>query len=116
MQRTNFKMENSNITMVRGDTVSFNFSVIDGNGQLMNLDSAHFTCKKNPTGQSYTFQKSFDDGIQFLDDCYVVRIAPEDTADVLAGQYYYDLQIGVGDDIFTILRGVLSIEQDVTTN
>ena len=43
-----------------------------------------------------------------------VRVAPFDTVEADAGRYFYDLQIGVDGDIFTVMRGVLEIEQDVT--
>jgi hypothetical protein len=114
MMRSNFKMEYQNITMTKGDTLSFNFSVTDQNGDLIVLDSAYFTCKKIATEDTTIFKKALGSGISLLDDCYVVRVAPEDTKNVLAGLYFYDLQIGVGEDIFTILKGVFDIEQDVT--
>ena len=112
--RTNFKMENKNITMVRGDTLSFNVEVTDANGDLIEVDSAYFTCKKLATDDVNVFKKALGSGISMLDNCYVVRVAPEDTRNVSAGQYFYDMQIGVGEDIFTILKGVLEIEQDVS--
>lgn len=112
--RSNLKMENKNITMVRGDTLSFNVEVTDAGGDLIEIDSAYFTCKKLSTDDSNVFQKALGSGISMLDDCYVVRVAPEDTRNVNAGQYFYDMQIGVGEDIFTILKGVLEIEQDVS--
>lgn len=112
--RSNFKMENKNITMTRGDTLSFNVEVTDGDGELIEVDSAYFTCKKLSTDESNIFRKALGSGITQFDDCFVVRVAPEDTRNVDAGQYFYDLQIGVGDDIFTIMKGVLEIEQDVS--
>lgn len=114
MTRSNFKMENKNITMTRGDTLSFNFEVTDGNGDLIEIDSANFTCKKLSTDDVNVFQKALGSGISLLEDYYVVRVAPEDTRNVSAGQYFYDLQVGVGEDIFTIIKGVLEIEQDVS--
>lgn len=112
--RTNFKMENKNITMTKGDTLAFNVEVTDQNGELIEFDSAYFTCKKMSTDDENIFQKSLGDGITFLDDCYVVRVAPEDTKYIEAGRYFYDMEIGVGDDIFTIIKGLLEIEQDVS--
>lgn len=112
--RTNFKMENKNITMTRGDTLSFNVEVMDQEENQINVDSAFFTCKKLGTEESNIFQKSLGAGITQLDDCLVVRVAPEDTREVQTGQYFYDLQLGVGSDIYTVMRGVLEIEQDVT--
>ena len=32
---------------------------------------------------------------------YKIRVAPDDTKTIETGNYYYDLQIGVNDDIFT---------------
>lgn len=110
--RTNFNMDESNITMVKGDTLSFGFK-IDGLGQ--SLSSAYFSCKSVPSGGYYTFRKTLGDGITNNGDgTYTVRVAPEDTENVQAGDYYYDLQIGVNGDKFTILLGLLTILQDVT--
>ena len=112
--RSNFRMENKNITMVRGDTLSFNVEVTDADGEIIEVDSAYFTCKKISTDDSNIFRKALDAGITQDEDGITVRVAPEDTRNVNAGQYFYDLQIGVGEDIFTILKGVLEIEQDVS--
>lgn len=112
--RSNFKMENKNITMTRGDTLAFNVFVTDQKGDIIEVDSADFTCKKLGTDESNIFHKSLGAGITQFDDCLAVRVAPEDTREVNAGQYFYDMQIGFNDDIFTILKGVLEIEQDVT--
>ena len=61
------------------------------------------------------FQKSLDDGITKQGTgVYLVRISPEDTQEIDAGEYYYDLVIGVNGDVFTILKGILVIEHDVT--
>ena len=112
--RSNFKMENKNITMVRGDTLSFNVEVTDANGDLIEVDSAYFTCKKISTDDLNVFKKALGAGITQDEVGLIVRVAPEDTRNVSAGQYFYDMQIGIGEDIFTILKGVLEIEQDVS--
>ena len=113
--RASFKKEDEYITMVRGDTLSFNME-IEGIGQ--NLDSAFFSCRKDHD-EDYVFQKSLEDGISLIETdgdtrVYAVRVAPEDTANLEAGKYYYDLEIGVNNDIYTVLKGVLEIEKDVT--
>lgn len=119
--RTNFRMQDKNVTMVKGDTVSFGLEVMqtDSEGNLVpfeeDLDTAYFTCKQNYTDLTSAFQKSLGDGITKIGTGkYAVRIAPADTAKLEAGKYFYDLQIGVNGDIFTILKGILDIEQDVT--
>lgn len=46
-----------------------------------------------------------------------VRVAPEDTDDVAAGTTYeYDLEVHIGDDVYTVLMGSLTMTQDVTRN
>ncbi len=112
--RANFKMEDSNITMTKGDTLSFNIFVTDSNGNAVTVDSADFTCKKLATDEVNVFRKSLNAGISQDEECLTVRVAPQDTQNVDAGLYFYDCQIGVEDDVFTILKGILTIEQDVT--
>ena len=113
--RANFKMENQNITMTKGDTLSFGFVCEDQDGEPIELDTAFFTCKKNPSSTTNIFRKSLGNGITFNNEgAYIVRVAPEDTQHTVIGRYFYDLEVGVGDDIFTILKGILEIEQDIS--
>ena len=112
--RTNFQMEYQNITMTKGDTVSFNVEVKDDYGDVVLVDTADLTCKKRVDGEEVMFHKYLNSGITQTDGLILVRIAPEDTADLDAGLYFYDMQIGMGADRYTILKGVLTIEQNVT--
>lgn len=99
------------VTMARGDTMSFGMEI---EGLDQDLDTAYFTCRKNHT-EAPVFQKSLGNGITKVgDNQYTVRIAPDDTESLEAGKYYYDLEIGVNGDKFTILKGILELEQDVT--
>ena len=98
------------VTMTRGDTMSFNME-IEG---LDDLDTAYLTCRRNHT-EAPVFQKSLGNGITKQGDgLYCVRIAPEDTKDLEPAKYYYDLELGANGDRFTILKGVLELERDVT--
>ena len=112
--RTNFQMQDQNITMVKGDTLAFNVQVLDMDGEPMTVDSAFMTCKKRPNSNDKVFQKSLENGIVQTEGMLLVRVAPADTSEADAGQYFYDFQIGIGDDRFTIMIGILSLEQDVT--
>lgn len=115
--RNTFRMEDQNITMIRGDTLSFGVEIMDKDGGhfSQDLDTAFFTCKHNKLSERNIFQKSLENGISKADTGkYIVRVAPEDTKRIEAGKYFYDLQISVNEDIFTILHGILEIEQDVT--
>ena len=107
-----FRMEDGNMAMVRGNSLSFGLEIegLDGD-----LEFAYFTCKKNFNDQNNVFQKTLNNGITKLEaGKYVIRIAPNDTADVEAGNYYYDLTVGANGDVLTLVKGVLTIEQNVT--
>ena len=109
--RSNFRMEDEYITMIRGDTVSFGLQITG----VTSLDSAFFTVKESYGDTNFVFQKYLNHGISLIEDGkYAVRIAPEDTAEIEAKKYVYDLQLGVGQDIYTVLRGVLDVLPDVT--
>lgn len=110
-------MEDQYISMIKGDTLSFGIELMDEHGETFTqeLETAYFTCKSNKTDEAFLFQKTLGNGITKVDDgIYTVRVAPSDTKDAEAGKYYYDLQIGANGDIFTVLHGVLELEQDVT--
>lgn len=117
MVRTNFTMEDKYIRMVRGDTLSFGLQFYDETGTPFgqDLERAHFTCKSNRSDRRFLFQKSLSDGVSKVGrGSYVVRVAPSDTADAKPGKYFYDLEICCNGDVFTIMRGVIEIMQDVT--
>ena len=114
VQRTNFKMEYDNITMTRGDTVTFNIQVFDENENPVEVDNCKFTCKKRASTAETVFQKSLGDGITQSDGLITVRIAPEDTKEVEEGTYFYDCALYVANDVFTIKKGILTIEWDAT--
>ena len=103
-----------NLTMVRGDTLSFGIEItFDDNPQ--SLESVYFSCKNSYSATDYAFQKSLGNGItQVSAGKYRVRVAPDDTYSLASGVYYYDLQIGLNGDTFTIMRGALELEPDVT--
>lgn len=115
--RTNFTMNEKYIRMMRGDTLSFGVKIMDedGNPFSQNLDSAFFSCKSNNALNSYIFKKALGHGITKTGTGeYVVRVAPEDTKFAKAGKYFYDLEIGVNGDIFTVMHGVIELVQDIT--
>lgn len=113
MQRTNFKMEYENIEMTKGDTVAFNCELFDENNNPMEVDTAFFTLKKRLTGEQL-FQKSIGNGISQSEGMMNVRIAPEDTRELDEGIYFYDFCVGIGQDIYTIMKGSFTIQWDAT--
>lgn len=104
-----------NLKMVRGDTFAFGIEYEFDDKSKEDLDTCYFSCKLNPDDEEYVFQKSIGDGISKAgDNQYRVRVAPADTEGIDIGKYYYDLQIGLNNDIFTILKGILIIEREIT--
>lgn len=102
------------IKMTRGDTLAFNLTL--SNVQAT-VESIFFSCKQIPASGAYAFRKSLGDGINLVSgSTYRVRVAPEDTAQLKPGKYSYDLQLGLGADIYTVLMGTLTIGWDVTEN
>ena len=108
----------TNLELIRGDTLSFAFEV-EFDEAPQKLEKAAFTCKANFDDNDALFHKELENGINFSKQdgtklYYIVRVAPEDTENLEAGMYYYDLQIELNGDVFTILNGSLKIESDVT--
>ena len=103
------------IIITRGDSKGFNFRVRDRQGQATTLDGATFSVKENLDESVYVFQKTLSIGISHLDNGdYYVKIEPEDTAGLTPRKYYYDLQIEIGDDVYTPLKGRFDVRWDVT--
>ena len=109
----------NNIRHVRGDTYSSGL-VVENLGQ--DLDTAYFTCRDNLNDNGVIlFEKSLNDGISLVEyDAekdirkYAIRVEPEDTENIQSGTYYYDLQVYVNGDVFTIMKGRFIIKQDAT--
>lgn len=107
---------NDNLKMVRGDTFSFTIEI---DGLTTDLTGAYLSCKKNKDDAEYKFQKSLESGISKISETttsksYKIVVDPEDTEELEEGNYYYDLQIEVDNEVFTPLLGVLKIVADVT--
>lgn len=107
----------NNIRHIKGDTYS-SAMTIEGLGQ--DLQSAYFTCRESLNDDAeIIFEKSLNNGISLVEyDAendirkYAIRVDPRDTKNVQAGTYYYDLQVGINTDIFTIMRGQFVLEQE----
>ena len=109
---------NQNIEMVRGDTLAFNFQ-LQGLGDT-DPDAIIFSCADS-YGATPIFTADLTDGITRVDydsntdtATYSVRIAPNKTAGQDITRYYYDLQAGIDGDVFTLMRGSLTLLNEVT--
>lgn len=107
------------ITMIKGDTLAFNFQVQGLGGS--EPTGIYFTCREKPESEAYYFQRSLAEGITLetyeaeTDTAtYSVRVRPEQTENLVAGRYYYDLELAVDDDVFTLMKGRFNVDWDVT--
>ena len=104
------------IMMIRGDTVVINIV----SEQLANdLTAAYFSCKKKKSDESYIFQKTLNNGIEKVTvdtgRKYSITISPSDTSGITEdGDYYYDIQLELGNYKRTPYFGTLSIVNDIT--
>lgn len=109
-----------NIAMVKNDTLSFGFQIKGFEGQTPT--EIYFTCKENPNNTAALFQRNLETGINLVSYdpesdtlTYEVRIAPSNTLNIDPGRYFYDLEIHVNKDTFTLMKGVLTIDWEVTS-
>lgn len=109
----------NDIRHVKGDTFS-SAIVIEGLGQA--VDSIYFTCRENLNDNAdILFQCGINNGISLIEydeendiRKYAVRIAPSKTRNLQSGTYYYDLEVSVNSDVFTVMKGKFILEQDST--
>jgi preprotein translocase subunit SecF len=114
-----FNAINRDITIVRGDTMSFGFEVQGLGGEIPS--AIYFTAKETAESSDNLFVLSLQDHITIRDydsetDIYTfgLRLPPDKTYNLDLGRYFYDLEIQVNQDIFTILRGRLELVADIT--
>lgn len=108
------------LSMVKGDTLSFAFQVkgLEGerpSGVLFTVkDSIEDTDSLIQVSLENTIdERSYDPEEDIL--TYSVRIPPEKTSGISLGRYFYDLEIRVNGDTITLMIGRLSVEYEVTT-
>lgn len=103
-----------NIVMQRGDSKSFTVILKDSNGTQIDIesgDSIFFTAKLDRSQETPDIEKEVN---AFTDGTAIVYLTPSDTNDLDPLTYYYDIQWNTGTDKYTVIRGKLKIEEDVT--
>lgn len=103
-----------NFVMQRGDSKSWTITLNDANGDQIVLttgDEIVFTAKKLKTQETPDIEKSVT---TFNDGSAIVYLVPADTDDLDVATYQYDMQWNHSTDKYTVLKGKLKIEEDVT--
>ena len=108
------------ISMIRGDTMSFSFQLKGLGGQRP--EDIKFTCKETIEDEEPLFtcvlnesitEISYDPDKDLL--TYRVRVRPYQTAELDLGRFYYDLELKVNGGIITLMTGRFSLEPEITT-
>ena len=99
-----------NIEMVRGDTLAIDVSV---EGDIGTVTAVAMTARRQATDTTL-FELGIGTGITAVTGGWTIRIPPSATAQAAAGLYKYDVQLTVGNDIYTPLRGTLRLYEDQT--
>lgn len=111
--------QHHNISLMRGDTYIFSVR-FNGFNPDRNVEYMYFTVSSNVLSSSLEFWVSLDNGISRSDDrdeyVYFIEIDPEYTKDMRPGTYFYDLQVTIDSDVFTLLSGDFIVKADVTPN
>jgi hypothetical protein len=112
----------SALTMKRGDTPVWRFTVVDADGAAVNLTgySARFTVKRNVNHDDTDafLTKTIGSGITVTNAAgglLEVRLAAADTEDLVRDTtLVWDLQIAAGANVYTVDSGTLAVALDVS--
>lgn len=111
---------NSNIEMVRGDTLAFNFQLTGlGSRDAYEDLIVTFAVAEHYDDESI-IESNNEDGIALEDydaakdeAIFSVYVAPNKTKTLDLARYYYDLQIKDDTNVITLMRGRLTLVYDV---
>ena len=112
-------MKEKDLKMTRGDTVLYAIDLRDSNGNTIEFNEdimLYFTVKINTITNDMTFQKYTGNGIEYsdIDKKYHLVINPADTSNLNYGVYMYDITVKTDEDNFTVLKGKLTLDYEVT--
>ena len=107
------------IDIVKGDTLAFNFEIQGLEGAAPTII---FTCRDHYDDDLPLFTASTDnDGIEIAAYNAVTDITtfslwvdPTKTKELDLARYYYDMELRLGDDVITLMRGRLTLVYEVT--
>lgn len=101
-------------TIIRGDSCYISVIKQDESNNQIDFDdgdSVVFSVKKNLKQDNYDIQSSSN---VIIDGEIIIELLPSQT-DIILGDYFYDIEYKTkDDDIYTLSRGTVTIEWDVT--
>lgn len=105
----------NNLTINQGDSCYLTIMHLDDDNETVipfeEGDTIVFSAKRK-LNQKYFDIKSKP--AHLIDGDLIIELLPEDT-DIPLGEYYYDIQLtNVAEDVYTIMKGILTIDWDVS--
>lgn len=106
------------IELTRGDTCCLKFARLNNRNEIIKekADEVYFTVKPFIGAKKYDFQKRLSDNtITFTDDGYYhFTIESNDTDNLPIGDYYFDIEVKIGNYVKTISKGKLNLTYEIT--
>lgn len=108
-----------NLTIEQGATFKRTFFWRDENGNLINLSgySARMKIKQDPTQTTSIISLTDGAGITLggAAGTIEVLIPDADTTGLVAGFYYYDLEVDSGAEVTRLLQGKVTVSPEITS-
>ena len=107
-----------NIEMVRGDSMTFNFT-LRGLGSQADYEAFNYSFAVGD-GENTYINLTYGDGIDLAEynaekdiATFIVSLAPSDTKTLDVARYKYELQASSSDTVLTLMRGYLTLLWEV---
>ena len=116
-----YNPERIDIEIVRGDTLSYNFQLQGTGGTEPSRITFMIKEDYEDSDADALVNLELADGItlQGYDSetdtlTYCVHMRPDKTENLDLARYYYDLQMVIDGDVFTLMKGRFTLDYDVT--
>ena len=105
----------NNLTINQGDSCYLTIMHLDDDNETVipfeEGDTIIFSAKKKLNQNNYDIQS---EPAHLVDGSLIIELTPENT-NIALGEYYYDIQLtNVAQDVYTIVKGILTIDWDVS--
>ena len=105
----------NNLTINQGDSCYLTIMHLSDDNETVipfeEGDTIIFSAKKKLNQNNYDIQS---EPAHLVDGSLIIELTPEDT-NIALGEYYYDIQLtNVAQDVYTIVKGILTIDWDVS--
>jgi hypothetical protein len=108
------------LSATRGDTTIYRFTCVDLDDAAVDLTNATAALhvRGHPEAADTLITKSLGDGLTVVSPASAglidLELEPIDTIDLDAGRAYWDLEVTLGDQVYTVDAGLFLVAGDVT--